>query len=241
VPGDDRIAPSLGGTLTIDDRETLEPADDLISGVLTVGPTARSVVVNVNELVGGPAGAPPRAVESWASITHTLAPTAVNETTANNYGGVNYIIGSKGFPTRLCHKDNPDDCFPSALAPKTTDGQSVKRWASPSSAPITRDTEMGGNVGAQTTAVFKGYTCVDNRDNITCPDHNVIWGGSTEDPGLDNLLLKVSTDEQGRVISTQGFWTNEYRIDAGPANYQVADDHNNSWQGGFMQLTSVVE
>ncbi len=241
VPGDDRISPTLDGTLTIDDRDTPDPADDLISGVLTVGPTARSVVVNVNELAGGPAGAPPRAIESWAGITHTLAPTAVNETAANEFGGIDYVIGSRGFPSRLCHADNPDNCFPSAKAPKTTDGQLVKRWAAPGTAPITRDTEMGGNIGAQTTAEFTDYKCVDNRDNITCPDHNVIWGGSIEDPGLDNLLLKVSIDADGRVVSAQGFWTNEYHIKAGPPIFQVADDHDNSWQGGYMQLTGAAE
>ena len=44
--------------------------DDLISGQLVVGPAARSVVSNINSQ----AGRPPRLVEKWQAIRHTLAP-----------------------------------------------------------------------------------------------------------------------------------------------------------------------
>lgn len=123
VAGDDRIAPALSGTLTIDDRGTRDGADDRIAGRLVVGPAARSVVANVNELAGGPAGRPPRAVISWSAITHTLEPTPVSSATRNAAGGFDYVIGSKGFPARICRAADAGDCFPSARAPKTTDGQ----------------------------------------------------------------------------------------------------------------------
>lgn len=247
TPGDDRIAPALESTLTIDDRGTAAGADDLISGRLVVGPAARSVVANVNELAGGPAGRPPRAVISWSSITHTLPPTGVNSARPNDRGGFDYVIASQGFPQRLCRAQDPADCFPSALAPKTTDGQRGEGvWAAPATVGLTRDTAMDGNAGARTTAVMADYECTDNRGGITCPSHNVVWRNGpepppgarnvSEAPGFDNLLLRVQTDGLGRVVAAEGFWTNEYRIDAGPATFQVPAGHDNSWQGGYLQL-----
>jgi hypothetical protein len=237
----------MEGSLTVDDRGTPDPADDTISGQLAVGPAARSVVANVNELAGGPGGRPPRAVISWSSITHALAPTPVSSATRNAQGGFDYVIGSKGFPKRICRKADPTDCFPSAAAPKTTDGQRAEDvWAAPGDIGITRDTSMDGNVGARTTAVMADYTCTDNRGNITCPNHNVVWRNAgepkpgvrnvSEDPGFDNLLLNISTDKDGRVIAADGFWTNEYNIEAGPDTFQVPAGHDNSWQGGYLQL-----
>lgn len=251
VPGDDRIAPSLEGTLRIDDRGTADATDDLISGTLVVGPAARSVVANVNELAGGPAGRPPRSVISWSSMTHTLAPTPVSSATTNAQGGVDYVIASKGFPTRICRTADPKDCFPSALAPKTTDGQKGEGvWAAPGNVGITRDTAMDGNEGARTTALMVDYECTDNRGGITCPSHNVVWRNAeepkpgsrnlSEGPGLDNLLLRLSTDAKSRVVNAEGFWTNEYRIDAGPGTLQVPEGHDNSWQGGYLQVTGVA-
>jgi hypothetical protein len=217
VRGDDRFAPPMKGTLTINDQGTRDIADDTLQGTLIVGPAVRSVVVNVNELAGGPGGAPPRAVMTWDNITHTLAETAFDRATKNDHGGYDYVIASKGFPRR------------------------------PSEYGVTRDTEMEGNVGAQTTAVINGYRCFDNRGDITCPNHNVVWSASiepaqgdtniNEGPGFDNLLLKISTDDQANILSVKGFWTNEYLIKGGPGFFQVADGHNNSYQGGFLQLT----
>lgn len=250
VPGDDRISPSMSGTVKIDDQGTPDGMDDTIEASLRVGPAARSVVVNVNELVGGPAGAPPRAVMKWSSIDHVMEKTPVDEATPNASGGFDYVIASKGFPRLLCRVEDPDDCFPSALAGLTVDGQQAEgTWDGPSPVGLTRDTAMAGNVGASTSAIMNDRACNDNRGDVTCPDHNVVWSESAEPipgarnqaegPGLDNLLLKITTDDNGRVLRLQGFWTNEYLIATGPPTFQVPDGHNNSWQGGYMQLTGV--
>ncbi len=235
-PGDDRIKPAMSGTLTIDDRGTPAGGDDLISGALKVGPAARSVVSNINSQ----AGKPPRLVEKWQAIHHTLVPTPVNFATHNDAGGFDYVIGERGFPALLCRKADPADCFTSAYAPKTTDGTSGQGiWAAPPADGIgvERDSVWGGgNPGATTTAVFEGYSCADDSGGRECPHANVAWGSDHEDPGLDNLLLKVVTDGKGRVLSVRGFWTNEYHIQGGPASFQVPTGHNNSWQGGYLQL-----
>jgi hypothetical protein len=235
-PGDDRIKPGMTGTLTIDDRGTRQGEDDLISGDLIVGPAARSVVSNINSQ----AGKPPRVVEKWLAIRHTLTPTAVNFATINDAGGFDYVIGQRGFPALLCRAADPADCYTSAYAPKTTDGPSgAGVWAAPPADGIGVERApawAGGNPGATTTAVFEGYSCADDSGGKECLHANVAWGSDAEDPGLDNLLLKVSTDRKGRVLSVRGFWTNEYNIVGGPAGFQVPDGEDNSWQGGYLQL-----
>lgn len=250
VVGDDRIAPTMAGTLTIDDRGTPNPGDDTISGTLVAGPAARTVVANVNELAGGPGGAPPRALISWSSITHTLAPTPVTSAERDTGGGRVYVIAAKGFPNRLCMKADPTDCFPSARAPKTADGPNVHVWAGPQTIGVTRETAIDGNAGASTTAVMADYTCADNRGGIVCPKHNVVWvnrvepapgeRNASEAPGFDNLLLRVRTDGRGQIRTVEGFWTQEYSLEAGPASLNVPEGHDNSWQGGFLQLSAVA-
>lgn len=248
VPGDDRFEPPMTGELSVDDRGTPSPDDDLISGTLVVGPAARSVVVNVNELAGGPGGAPPRAVMTWSAITHTLAPSAVSRAAPNSHGGFDYVIAEQGFPERLCLTADPDDCYPSAGAGLTTDGQNAQgRWDGPATHGVTRDPALENNPGTRTTAVISDYRCVDNRGDITCPDHNVVWSksaepdpgvaGFNEGPGFDNLLLRVVTDEDQRVISAEGYWTNEYLIKGGPDFFNVPEGHDNSYQGGYLQVS----
>jgi hypothetical protein len=250
VPGDDRIAPPMTGELRIDDRGTDAPDDDLISGTLIVGPAARSVVVNVNELAGGPGGAPPRAVMTWTDIVHTLPASPVNTATPNDAGGFDYVIAARGFPERLCLTDDPTDCYPSARAGLTTDGQNaVGRWRGPAAVGVTRDAALENNPGTRTTAVINGYRCVDNRGDVTCPNHNVVWSPAeepdpgvasfNEGPGLDNLLLRVITDAEHRVISAEGYWTNEYLIKGGPDFFNVPEGHDNSYQGGYMQMRGL--
>lgn len=252
APGDARIAPAMDGELLIDDRGTPDAADDLVSGTLVVGPAARSVVVNVNELAGGPAGRPPRAVMTWTRIVHTLEPTPVNSATPNDQGGYDYVIASKGFPRRLCLQADAADCYPSAHAGLTTDGQAAEgTWDGPAEVGVTRGEYLAGNVGASTTAVIEDYQCVDNRKQITCPNHNVVWStaaepppgtsSQNEGPGFDNLLLKIVTGADGRVRSVAGFWTNEYRINAGPKFLQVPEGYDNSWQGGYLALTGAAD
>jgi hypothetical protein len=164
-------------------------------------------------------------------------------------GGTVYIIGSKGFPERLCRKEDPSDCFPSARAPRTGDGPNVHQWAGPARIGITRDTAIDGNVGGNTTAVMADYTCADNRGGIVCPQQLVVWRNDrepapgerhvSEAPGLDNLLLRIRVDAGRRIRSVEGFWTQEFSMDSGPPHLNVPAGHDNSWQGGFLQLTGA--
>jgi len=238
-PGDDRIRPAMTGYLTIDDRGTPQGEDDLISGELTVGPAARNVVSNINSQ----AGKPPRVVEKWLAIRHTLGPTAIDFATPNEAGGFDYVIGKRGFPTLICRAADPADCYTSALAPRTTDGPTgAGVWAGPPGDGIGVERASawgGGNPGATTTAEFDGYSCADTAGGEECKHANVAWGSDKEDPGLDNLLLKVITDRKRRILSVRGFWTNEYYIRGGPPDFEVPTGEDNSWQGGYLQLQPV--
>ncbi len=228
-PDDDRMAPGFTGTVTVDDRDTSDAADDLLSAVFTIGPAARSLLVSPDP------GRLVRAVESWQRVTHSMAPTAISSATANAAGGLDYIIASKGFPESICRKGFPEDCFPIAEAPAVTDGQwGAGVWGDPGSIPIGRSVMLGGNEGAITTQVIEGYRCIDRASGRGCENGVGLWG-KQRNQGLANVILRVTTDSTRRVLGVQGFWTYEYRIDAGPAYGRGTQNENNSWFGGFLQ------
>jgi hypothetical protein len=202
--------------------------------VFTVGPATRSISTRTDtrpNII--------RAVESWLRIQHTLAKTPVTTAARNDAGGFDYVIASKGFPTRLCLKKAPEDCFPSAGAAYTADGKwGADTWLAPATVEMAASPALGGNVGASTTAVIEGYSCADTAIGEGCAHGAGLWGGVGH-AGLDNLLLTVSTDAQGRILSVRGFWTSEYRIDFGPPALQAPDGQANSWFGGYLELRAV--
>ena len=236
--GDARHAPLMTGTVTIDDQISDDPEDDLISATLVVGPAARSLITNIPEIravQGGEVNAQPRAVHSWKGITHTISPTAVDSATPNDQGGFDYVIASKGFPSQICLADRPDDCFPAEHAQKIETGQNAQGdWHTPGSASIARGEALGGNIGAQSTAVVEGQACADNVGGDSCLKGQTVWGSDKQDYGLDNLLLKVVTDASGQVVTLEGYWTKEIRIDAGPPVFQPPEPQANSWTAGRM-------
>jgi hypothetical protein len=233
TPGEHEPAfePPLAGTLRIDDGDTPDPADDRVSGTLSVGAAMRSHVSRINEK-----SPPQRAVESWSRIDHTLAPTPVTQATKNAAGGFDYVIAAAGLPPRLCRKADAHDCFPSAAAPLLTDGKwGANTWTAASPIPLGRSPALGGNAGAQTTAEITAYSCQDMAQGAQCAKGINLWGGP-EDPGWDNLLLAIRTDASGQIVQAEGFWLNETRIEAGPAPLRAPAGQDNSWVGGYLTL-----
>ncbi len=234
TPGDHEQAftPVLNGSLTVDDRGTPGGEDDVISGLLTVGAALRSHVTRIDDkspLL--------RVVESWTRIVHTLAPTPVSVATRNSTGGYDYILASKGLPPRLCRKAEAQDCFPSATAPLLTDGKwSAGTWAGPSALPLGRGPAFGANTGAQTTAVMENYRCADTAQGMLCGRGIDLWGGP-EDPGWDTVLVTISTEASGRVVRAEGYWMDEFRVEAGPPQLRGPAGEDNSWTGGYLILT----
>lgn len=234
TPGDSEtpFAPPVTGALSVDDRDTPAGEDDLISGTLIVGAALRSHISRVDEK--SPAR---RAVESWRQITHTMAPTGVQSATRNAVGGYDYVIAANGMPARLCRRQAATDCYPSAAAPLITDGKwALDTWQGPGTQPLGRGPAFGANAGAQTTAVIESYSCADTGEGTLCRQGINLWSGR-EDPGWDNLLLTVSTDGSGHVLRAEGYWLDEFRIEAGPAKLRGPPGADNSWVGGYLSLT----
>lgn len=220
--GDGKIAPAITGIVAIDDGDTVgDGSDDFVSAELVIGAAAR----NVNVRNGG------QAVERWGSLTHTLAATPVSTATANAFGGFDYVIGLQGFPQLICAASPGAGCFASEHAPFPIP-QLPGFWAGyePGGIGIERNANQGGNAGATTTAVFAGYSCSQLFGATDCTTSTVVWGAG-EDPGFDNLLLRIVTNSAGLVVSAQGYWTQEFRIE-----FQEPSPGDNSWFGGTLTL-----
>lgn len=243
VPGDAKIEPAVTGTLTIDDQGTPSGTDDTIGGTIVIGAASRSIAT----------GAAGRVVETWTSITHTLAPTTVHFATANAGGGFDYIIGDKGDPGRLCASADPTDCFPSENAPGATASTTI--WPTPSATALsierTRNLSNAGvpgpavaefqNRGATTTGVLAGYSCITkiggdcDTSTLVLSDTGGVSGDPREAPGFDNLILLVSTNASGDITEAQAYWTQEYLISLSPPNAQ-----DNSASMGYLSFTGAV-
>ena len=249
---DGKLSAPITGTLAIDDNGTpANPDDDLVSARFTIGAMARNI----------PTGQSTRVVQRWATMDHVMAPTPVNAvaTVANGAGGVDYVIGSRGFPAPLCSATSSADCFAtsnSSASFANFDGSDnpVAFWGqiAPNSIGIERSTLLGnpdyasapegnkppanppsGNVGATTTATFTGYSCDDSQANdLDCTANAIVWGAG-EQAGFDNLVMKFSTNGAGEITSSLVYWTEEFFIGFGgpPAGY------DNSWQGGTLTFT----
>lgn len=231
--GDLRQPPWTTARVTVDTGATSAVTDDLISAEFLVGPGARNLATRIEAGTGRPL----RVVESWSELRHTLAPTQASSATPNAAGGIDYVIGAKGFPAQLCRRGAPTDCFPSARAVLLRSGaQGEHTWEQASPVSIARGRFIGDNAGATTVAVFNGYRCEDSAGGNECRTSPMVWGGRSK-PGFDNLVLRVTTDGSGRVMDLQGYWTQEFHLAGGPARLAVAATEPNSWLGGFLDLT----
>ncbi len=242
---DGKIQAVVTGTLSINDNGTPgNAADDKISSAFSIGPMVRNVST----------GQTTRALQGWTSMDHQMAEITVSSAAANANGGVDYVIGSRGFPTKRCNKDNAADCFPTQ---NSSNSFSQERfWADipPNQVGIERtgllgDPDLGlgnpvqpppvpprGNVGATSTATFVGVTCSASsvppvNDCLSSP---LVWGGG-EPAGFDNIIMQVSTDSLGAITSALAYYSEEYRIGFGATNQP---NYDNSVQTGTYSFTS---
>lgn len=238
---DSKLAAPITGTFSIDDKDTPALTDDEISASFAIGAMARSIQT----------GQSSRAVQRWTTMDHVIAPTTVSSATANGSGGVDYVIGSRGFPTKICNKADATDCFTTANA--SNDFAESRFWENLTGGRvgIERSGLLGdpaftnvqpppaiptGNVGATSTATFTGASC-EHNDGATeqCDVGSIVWGAG-EDAGFDNIVMKISTNASGAITSAEAYYTQEYAISLGgaPAGY------DNSWQGGTFTFTGAA-
>jgi hypothetical protein len=243
---DGKLAAPITGRITIDDNGTPGDAtDDIIGGTFSIGAMARNIAT----------GQFTRVIETWTTMDHVIAPTAVNPTATitNGAGGIDYVVGTRGFPNALCFRHDPADCFPSQNS--FTDFNDATFWADipEHSIGIERSGRMGdpdfvatdpapttptGNLGATSTATFTGYTCVYNSlAQDDCTVNQLVWGGTSENAGFDNMVMKISTNTPGQITAATVYWTEEYKIllSAPPHLY------DNSAQLGTFTFTGFIE
>ncbi|MBN8281381.1 MAG: hypothetical protein J0M16_12290 [Gammaproteobacteria bacterium] len=247
---DGKYAAPITGTFTIDDNGTAgDPSDDKLSANFTIGAMVRN----------NSTGQSSRAIQRWTSMDHVMAPTTVNSATANGAGGVDYVIGSRGFPNALCNRNDAADCFVTPNSPNNATGDYdgdflVTFWtpipansiglertglmADPgfaTASPKPPASPPTGNVGATTTGTINGGFC-DSTVASDCVSSPLLWGAG-ESPGFDNMVMKVSTNSAGAITSAQVYWTQEYFISA----FGALAGYDNSVQYGEFTFTGVEQ
>lgn len=265
--GDGKISQVINGSVSINDNGNGFGADDLLSFSITLtSPGSGAIVRSYGSSV----------VDKYDSMTQVLAPTMANFVAANGFGGLDYIIGSEGFPSLLTYSQ-AGPCFGQNFG-NVECGHS---FATPSVEPkFWNGTTMAGigslesNFGAKTVGTVTGLACLDSKntagvESLDCRDSQVsyapylgIYGtclvsagcvvggvrGASEDVGWDQLLLKVSTDALGNVVSMAGFNVDDYRV-FGNTRCGDADSNGvgtgslgavcNSWTSGYFTASAV--
>jgi hypothetical protein len=265
-PDTTKITARVVGTVTIDDNDT--PAnggdDTVLLNFSVQGTTPSSGLVRLVST-----GQTTRALQRWTTFDHSMAaPYTVDAAVPNANGGFDYIIGSRGTPTKLCRATNPGvnenaaiddtDCFPSNNYSKDSAQPTAPAWWGPipasGSVGIERSvrlTDKPGpgnanvqgtpvpNVGITTTASFTGASCeTNNGAQDDCTLSPLIVGSSLEDPGYDNMVGIISTGTAG-ITSAEFYWTQEYHIGAFGAAPPSQGD--NSFQAGLISFTGVPQ
>ena len=254
---DGKIEAPITGTFTINDNDTpADPTDDRISAAFSIGAMARNFAT----------GASTRAVQRWTTMDHVMAATPVNATAtvSNGAGGADYVIGSRGFPTRLCSATNGADCYHtsnSSFSFQNFDANDavVAFWAEtpPGSIGIERSSLLGdptfaaaplpkppanppsGNVGATTTASFTGYSCTDTQANdLDCTSNTLVWQNAGPGTGGE----PIGFDNMIMKISTNGAGQITSAQVYWTEEYFIGAfggvvGYDNSWQGGTFSFT----
>ncbi len=188
APNDGKQSTPLSGSVIVDTQDTAPGTDDEISFVLAFGEAVHH----------GSTGQGDFATETWDEFIHTMPATAVNFATANADGGFDYVIGSRGRPTPvsgpLAGVDTNTGLFASETASELIVTGTPLVWATAGGAAlplaqrigIERSAGFGNtdntgatlspNVGAQTTAVFTNYTCLDNGTDDDCSTSEILFG-----------------------------------------------------------------
>jgi hypothetical protein len=236
VAGDGKVALPFSGTLTLDANGTpLLRSDDLVSATLNIGPGARNVLSNATD----------RGVQTWDQIIQTLGPTFVSSAIPNTAGGVDYVLGARGVPGPLRRATDLAAGFTRDDAPELLNPAGGSAWTcdqtagnhTPCGVGIERSTIMGNNVGGSTVGTIVNNVCASTSvANSDCLAGPVMWGSTLRPAGWDNLVLSISTDANGGIVSAEGWWTQEYQIGIGTVAQQA---DRNAMQGGHFRFTAT--
>jgi hypothetical protein len=250
-----QISQVIDGTVTIDDNDTPAGTDDRISFTVTLtSPLGGDIIRYTGDKV----------VDKYTSMTQALAPNAVDSATANAFGGYDYVIGSEGFPTLLTF-NSPTEPEAAPCAGQLFGSMDCRasfsgavsdpdRWSGATAAGIG---SLESNTGARTTGTLLNLACTDTGGNNDCHDSVVSFAPrlippnqapgtnnvTAEDVGWDQLLLKVSTNASGQVVTVAGFDVQEYQTFGQPAacgSDPGATISCNSWTSGYFSGIGIV-
>ncbi|MCB1597666.1 MAG: TonB-dependent receptor, partial [Gammaproteobacteria bacterium] len=250
-----QISQVINGTLTIDDNDTPVGTDDRISFTLTLtSPLGGDIIRHTGDKV----------VDKYTSMTQVLAPKVVNSATVNAFGGYDYVIGSEGFPALLTFNSPTEpeavpcagQLFGSMDCRASFSGavSDPDRWSGTTTAGIG---SLESNTGARTTGTLVNPACVDTGGNNDCHDSVVSFAPrlippnqapgagnvTAEDVGWDQMLLKVSTNASGQVVTVAGFDVQEYQTFGPPVacgSDPGATISCNSWTSGYFSGIGIV-
>ncbi len=207
-PGDMVGIPIARGFISIDDFETPAAIDDVIGGTLEFGSFQRNVAVS--------AGA--RVVESIDRVIHRISRVRVSSATPNGSGGFDYVVARAGtvsaFPDPLSgsttYGGGFTQAFTSEIASQSTpDPLDLPFWEAPGAHGLAALDDTSAVLGSTSTATVWGFSCDDgNATPGGCATTGINWDGDNR-VAFNNVLLKISTNSSGDVLSANAFLVQE--------------------------------
>lgn len=100
------------------------------------------------------------------------------------------------------------------------------------------------NVGATTTGEFTDHGCLRADGTPTCPPNPAVLGAPGSfftppgDPGYQNLLIALSTDADGHIVSSDAFYAHQFQVLQGLFGFSTPYE---AWDGGELTMAGVVQ
>lgn len=224
------------GFLAIDDRDTPEPTDDVVTGTIEFGAFQRNVGT-------GPAT---RVVETFGRIIHSIIRPAanasnVNSAIANGAGGVDYVIGlsdgAAAFPEPLTGSTTAAggfaDGFPSEVASQSSaDPADLGYWTAAGAVGVARTEGTTATAGSRTVATVWDYACLSSSGPCAATSE-INWDADSR-ARFDNVLLRFSTDGAGNITEADAVLVNESDLSATASG-------NDSWQATTLSFTGAED
>jgi hypothetical protein len=216
-----KTAPALRGDITV----TGTGASAIISGALSYSAADYSFgdgLGNFGDI-------------SWDSLIFTITPKTVDSASGNGFGGYDYVIGTEGYPGLLT-AIGPDPDFPNeigatgpgywtppvaATVPMVnypdTHGIATYEFQDPlwENSAVGEDPPDWGQTG-QFTQNFGTSAVAKFGTNVSCIDTFTTNASACasvsnmlNDPDLDNLIMEISTNGSGQVVSGRAYAVRE--------------------------------
>jgi hypothetical protein len=268
--GDNKVELGLSGQLTVDDNNTASGSDDLISGVIVIAAGTRNILTgqNNNTRVEESWDTLTQTLAPTAVSSATANGQGGFDYVIGSRGMPDVLqpigLNNQAYPSEIASSPIASPAVSGWVAPDSQ-GRSVASHecvaASPTPVLVTWNNRrnrlrfgsiLGADcadpslldIGATTTGVFTGYSCVDNDGVSPCRINGAILGtpGSFFTPkgvpGFENLLIAISTDASGAIVSSFAFYSYQFEVLQALFGF---DTPYEAWDGGTLTMASVVQ